>query len=161
MSYLGEIGLHSAAWTAAHSSARATPVHSHVQGIRQRSKHKNDMNYEVIETRIKALIKAAEKKPLTRVDATLEPIRESLLEARRQGVRLRDLYDAVKAESKDISPSSFAKYAQRHLQVKKQREKPSVRQSLPKQKSVEAKFQEEPKQPRTQTGKPRIATGDY
>jgi hypothetical protein len=124
------------------------------------------MNYEAIKTRVEALIKAAKEKPRGRVDAALEPIRESLLEARRQGVRLRDLYDVVKTEAKDISASNFAKYAQRHLQVKKQRGKSSVSQSpppakTPKQVHVEKKFQEEPKQPRTQAGKPRIATGDY
>jgi hypothetical protein len=124
------------------------------------------MNYDSIKTRIKLLISEAQKKPASRIDAALEPIRESLLEARREGVRLNALYEVVKAEAKDISVSSFAKYAQRHLQVKKQRGKSSVSQSTPpvktpKQIDVEKKIQDEPKQPRTQTGRPRIATGDY
>ena len=124
------------------------------------------MNYEKIETQIKSLIEAARTKPLARIDAALEPIRESLLEARREGVRLNALYEVVKAEAKDISPSSFAKYAQRHLQVRKQRGKPSVKQATtpvktPKQIYVEKKIQEEPKQPRTQAGNPRIARGNY
>ncbi len=115
----------------------------------------------------------------------LEPIRESLLEARREGVRLGELYTLIQSEAKDISPSSFAKYAQRHLQVKKQRGKHSAKPLTAKQKHVEKlarqagelapdappakplkaeserKFQDEPEQPRTQAGKPRIAKGNY
>ena len=147
------------------------------------------MNYESIKTRIKTLIAEAQQKPASRIDAALEPIREEMLEARRQGVRLGELYKVIETEAKDISPSSFAKYAQRHLQVKKQRvkhpAKPSAgkqihvdklasqaRQKLPPSvqaakpaKSLkhenETKLQEEPEQPRTQAGKPRIARGNY
>jgi hypothetical protein len=124
------------------------------------------MNYEAIETRIKALIEAAKIKPITRIDAALEPIRESLLEARRAGVRLNALYEVVLAEAKEISVSSFARYARHHLQVRKQRGKRAASHSTsppktPKQIHVEKKIQDEPKQPRPQAGKPRIATGNY
>jgi hypothetical protein len=147
------------------------------------------MNYEKLETQIKSLIEAAKLKPPTRIDSALEPIRESLFQARREGVRLNALYEVVKAEAKDISPSSFAKYAQRHLQVKKRRGKQSAKPAAAKQFHVEkvthqarqklapevepakpaktlkhkdeTKFQDSPEQPRTQTGKPRIARGDY
>jgi hypothetical protein len=105
-------------------------------------------------------------KPITRIDADLEPIRKSLLEARRAGIRLNALYEVVRAEAKDISVSSFARYARHHLQVKKQRGKRATSHSTPPPKTpiqihVEKKIQVEPKQPRTQTGKPRIATGNY
>ena len=79
------------------------------------------MNYESIKTRIKTLIAEAQQKPASRIDAALEPIREDMLEARSHGVRIAVLYAAIEAETKNISPSSFAKYAQRHLQVRKQR----------------------------------------
>ena len=188
MSYLCEIGAHAAAWTAAHSFFAGYARAFHIQEKRQRSKQVKIMNYENIETQIKALIEAAKMKPLTRIDAALEPIRESLHEARREGVRLNALYEVVKTEAKDISPSSFAKYAQRHLQVKKQRgkhpAKPSTRKQIqvgqlgrkakqlsqegqpakppePLKHENETKFQDSPEQPRTQAGKPRIARGNY
>jgi predicted nucleotidyltransferase component of viral defense system len=166
MSYLGEIGLHSAARTAVHSGARVRACSLLHSGRRQRSKLKIDMNYEAIKARIETLVTEAADKPLARIDAALQPIRESLLEARRQGVRLRDLYDVVKTESKDISASSFAKYAQRHLQVTRQRRKSfatrhTSQQPKPSKHKDEMKIQESPEQPRTQAGKPRIAKGDY
>lgn len=168
--------------------SRATPATFHVQRKRQRSKQVKIMNYEKIETQIKSLIEAARTKPLARIDAALEPIRESLHEARREGVRLNALYEVLKTEAKEISPSSFAKYAQRHLQVKKQRGKHPAKPSTKKQIQVgqlgrkakqlpnegqpakpaetvkhenETKFQDSHEQPRTQAGKPRIARGDY
>jgi hypothetical protein len=147
------------------------------------------MNYESIKTRIKTLIAEAQQKPASRIDAALEPIREDMLEARSQGVRVGELYKAIEAEAKNISPSSFAKYAQRHLQVKKQRRKRPAKPSAGKQVHVEKltsqakqklplvgqaakpakplkhkdeiKIQEAPEQPRTQAGKPRIARGNY
>ena len=122
---------------------------------------KNVMNYEAIKTRIKALIEDAQRKPRGRVEAALEPIRESLSEARRQGVRLRDLYDVVKAETKDISPGSFAKYAQRHLQMKRRKGKPLIKPVPPSSQQKIAPRKQAPESPKTSTGKPRIATGDY
>ena len=147
------------------------------------------MNYESIKTRIKTLIAEAQQKPASRIDAALEPIREDMLEARSHGVRIAVLYAAIEAETKNISPSSFAKYAQRHLQVRKQRGKRPAKPSVGKQVHVEkltsqakqklppvvqaampakplkhkdeTKLQEEPEQPRTQAGKPRIARGNY
>jgi len=149
---------------------------------------KSEMNYESIKTRIKTLIAEVQQKPKGRIDAILEPIREDMLEARRQGVRLGELFQVIGAEAKDISSSSFAKYAQRHLQVKKQRGKHPAKSSARKQIQVgqlgrkakqlpqegqpakpaqplkhenETKFQDGSEQPRTQAGKPRIARGDY
>jgi hypothetical protein len=149
---------------------------------------KSEMNYESIKTQIQTLIADVQKKPASRIDAALEPIREDMLEARKQGVRLGELFKVIGAEAKDISPSSFAKYAQRNLQVKKQRRKhpakPSVRKQIqvgqlgrkakqlpkegqpakppaPLKHENETKFQDSPEQPRTQAGKPRIARGNY
>ena len=147
------------------------------------------MNYEAIKTRIKALVAKAQQKPQSRVDTALEPIREDMLEARRQGVRLNDLFKVIGVEAKDISPSSFAKYAQRHLQVKKQRGrhhgKPSAGKQIhlervtsqakqklsphgqeakpakPLKHEDETKFRNGPEQPRPQAGKPRIARDEY
>ncbi len=116
------------------------------------------MNYERIQNRIRTLIEEAERKPGGKVDAALEPLREALLEARRKGVRLRQLYEEVKAEGGNISPSSFAKYAQRHLQIKKQ---PGKHRPFPIPKQEKGTTKEKPEQPIPQAGKPRIATGNY
>src|SRR5580658_2854833 len=135
------------------------------------------MNYDAIKTRIKTLVEKAKLTPKNRVDALLEPIREDMLEARQQGVRLHQLYEALKAESQDISPSSFGKYAQHHLRVRKPRGKPSAKPSRGKQKFIK-KIRQKAKQTNPLTpvtemknqtsvqskppaGKPRIARGNY
>jgi hypothetical protein len=136
------------------------------------------MNYDAIKTEIKTLVEQAKLTPQNRVETILEPIRADLLEARQQGVKLYALYEVIKAEVADISPSSFGKYAQRHLRVRKQRGKPSAKSTTAKQNFAEklreramqtkplkhedeTKNQQRPEQPRPQMGKPRIARGNY
>ena len=162
----GQVSPHSPRQVAPQASLAATPLSSISQLWRPSKNLKNDMNYEAIKARIKTLIEDARRKPKGRVEAALEPIRESLLEARREGVRVRDLYDVVKTEAKDISPGSFAKYAQRHLQVKKTKGKhrptpPAAPPAKPTEKHENVKSKLPAQTPKPATAKPRIATGNY
>jgi hypothetical protein len=99
-----------------------------------------------------------------------------MLEARRQGVKLHALYEVIKAVTTDISPSSFGKYAQEHLRVRKRRGKPSAKSATGKQifadearqKAKQAKplrhekeTKNQPLAPSKVVGKPRIARGNY
>jgi hypothetical protein len=134
------------------------------------------MNYDAIKTRITTLVGKAKQTPQSRIEALLEPIREDMLEARRQGVKLHALYEVIKAETTDISPSSFGKYAQRHLRVRKQRGTPSAKSATGKQIFAEQVRQKtkqtkplkhenetknQPLAPSKVLGKPRIARGNY
>ena len=134
------------------------------------------MNYDAIKTGIETLVEQAKLTPRNRVETKLEPIREDMLEARRQGVKLHALYEVIKAEMTDISPSSFGKYAQRHLRVRKQRRKTSAKSTTGKQNFAEQVRQKtketkplrlrnetknQPLAPSKFVGKPRIARGNY
>jgi hypothetical protein len=124
------------------------------------------MDYEAIKTRIERLIEEARQTPGGRVETALEPLREALLRARREGVKIRPLYDELKAAGVNLSPSSFAKYAQRHLQMKKIRSNhrpvPTAQSPVSqpvKQKSVK-EIQTTDRTQQTEA-KPRVARGDY
>src|ERR1700683_3880283 len=136
----------------------------------------NDMNYDAIKTGIKTLVERAKLTPQNRVETILEPIHADMLEARRQGVKLHALYEVIKAGTADISPSSFGKYAQRHLRVRKQRRKTSAKSATGKQNFAEKVRQKtkqtkplktgeetknQPLAPSKVLGKPRIAQGNY
>ena len=91
MSYLVEIGrevlAQSLRQTSPQTSFAATP-HPSISGAwRQTPKHKN-MDYEAIKAGIKELIEEAKQTTHGRVETVLEPLREAMIEARREGVKL-------------------------------------------------------------------------
>ena len=124
------------------------------------------MDYEAIKKEIKALIEEARQTPCGRVETVLEPLREAMIEARHEGVKLIKLYEKLAAAGVKISPSSFAKYAQKHLRVKKakgsHRPKPPATPKANAPAKHENVKKDEPSQTSKPTaGKPRIATGNY
>jgi hypothetical protein len=124
------------------------------------------MNYEVIKAGIKELIEEAKHTTHGRVETVLEPLREAMIEARREGVKLIKLYEKLTKAGVTISPSSFAKYSQKHLQVKKTkgRGRPTQTETTTASQPVKhenVKAKEPPQTSNPRAGKPRIATGDY
>jgi hypothetical protein len=81
------------------------------------------MDYEAIKAEIRGLIEEAKQTPHGRVETVLEPLREAMIEARREGVKLIKLYEKLTKQGVNISASSFAKYSQRHLQTNKSKGK--------------------------------------
>ena len=169
MSYLVEIGREVLAYsprqTAPQTFFAATPHPSISDAWRQNPKQKN-MDYEAIKKEIKALIEEARQTPQGRVEAVLEPLRESMIEARREGVKLIRLYEKLEAAGIKISASSFAKYAQKHLRVKQTKGRPRPRQAATPEAKLPAKQEStksnQPAHPIKPTaGKRRIATGNY
>jgi hypothetical protein len=134
--------------------------------LETKSKTQKIMDYEAIKTGIKELIEEAKQTTHGRVEAVLEPLREALIEARREGVKLIKLYEKLAKGGVAVSPSSFAKYSQKHLQVKKakgrQRPTPPVTPKVTQPVKHENVKANEPSQtPKPTAGKPRIAKGDY
>ena len=124
------------------------------------------MDYEAIKAGIKELIEEAKQTTHGRVETVLEPLREAMIEARREGVKLIKLYEKLTKRGVTVSPSSFAKYSQKHLRVKKtkgsHRPKPPARPKNTQLVKHENVTKEEPSQTSKPTaGKPRIATGNY
>ena len=124
------------------------------------------MDYEAIKAGIKELMDEAKQTTHGRVETVLEPLREAMIEARREGVKLIKLYEKLSKGGVTISASSFAKYSQKHLQVKKskgrQRPTPPVTPKVTQPGKHENVKANEPSQtPKPTAGKPRIAKGDY
>ena len=176
MSYRISDRVHSVACAAVIHSCGLRPRLPQSGGVGSAPNKNSEMNYDAIKTGIKTLVEQAKLTPRNRVETKLEPIREDMLEARRQGVKLHALYEVIKAEMTDISPSSFGKYAQRHLRVRKQRRKTSAKSTTGKQNFAEQVRQKtketkplrlrnetknQPLAPSKFVGKPRIARGNY
>jgi hypothetical protein len=169
MSYLVEIGRETLAYSKRQTSPQAffaaTPQPSISDAWRQNPKQKN-MDYEAIKNDFKELIEEAKQTTHGRVETVLEPLREAMIEARREGVKLIKLYENLTKRGVTISPSSFAKYSQKHLQMKKNKGRqqpippvtPKVTQPV-KHENVKAKESIQATKPTAE--KPRIATGDY
>ncbi len=124
------------------------------------------MDYEAIKAGIKELIEEVKQTTHGRVETVLEPLLEAMIEARREGVKLIKLYEKLSKEGVRISPSSFAKYSQKHLQVKKtkgrQRPMPPVApKGMQPVKHENSKAKEAIQTATTTAGKPRVATGNY
>jgi hypothetical protein len=169
MSYLVEIGRETLAYserqTLPQTYLAATPQPYISDAWRQNPKLKN-MDYEAIKAGIKELIEEAKQTTHGRVETVLEPLREALIEARREGVKLIKLYEKIATAGVKISASSFAKYAQKHLRVKKakgsHRPNPPATPKGTQPVKLESVKKDEPTQtPKPTAGKPRIATGNY
>ena len=169
MSYLVEIGREVLAYSPRQTSPQtffaATPQPAISDGWRQNPKQKN-MDYEAIKKEIKALIEEARQKPHGRVEAILEPLREAMIEARHEGVKLLKLYEKLEAAGVKISPSSFAKYAQKQLRVKKAKgshrpKPPTTPRDTPPVNHENVKTKTTTESAKPTAGKPRIATGNY
>jgi len=119
------------------------------------------MNYEDIKKEIEEITKASADSGGSRIEQELAPLKEVMLKARQQGVTLKRLYDLLCKKGFKGSASSFAKYAQHHLQrtgkAKKTKTIPvkTTAEVPPKQESIP------PISPSATKTKPRVAGGDY